>query len=111
MAMKSVIEILSLISHLYPAMFAAITSVSNCNVKTKPGNMCSNNITINNRTTAQVDKISISIGTKLLRTYCFAALKVAAQPFQMATSRIQSKEEQRLFVSLLTTTDSTELLS
>lgn len=84
-------------------MFAAITSVSNCTVKTKPGYNCSYNIPAKlPETTAHINKIGFCISASLLLTWSFAALKMALQHFEMATSRIQSQEEQRLFVSLLT---------
>lgn len=84
-------------------MFAAITSVSNRTVKTEPGYNCSYNIPARlPETTAHINKIGFCISASLLLTWSFAALKMALQHFEMATSRIQSQEEQRLFVSLLT---------
>lgn len=44
---KLAMTILLVISHLYPAMFAAINSADNYNVKAKPGNVSDNNNHIN----------------------------------------------------------------
>lgn len=105
---------LYLISHLYPAMVASITSVGYHNVRTKSGNVSSRTSGKIRETAVLIHQISLLINVnRVLRTYFFTVLQVTAQPFEMATSSIQSKEEQRLFVSSLTSTAnvSTELVS